>query len=140
MGFLDGMSTKEKIYAGVILLVVIGFVVACIIFPISVVILAVIVALGIFGFLYTEYKSLDNEVEEDRSYYADNSANVEVSRCGSYTTKSGSYEVYEDDRGMRYVLSNGLFDDELRRVISSSSYKLRIKGEYGTRTFHRLHV
>lgn len=134
------MTSKEKLYVGVILFVVIAFVVACIIFPISVVILATIVILGIVGFLYTEYKSLDNEVEEDRTYYADNSANVEVSYCGLYRTKKASYDVYKDDRGERYVTSNGLFDGELKRVISSSSYKLKIKGESATRTFYRLRV
>ena len=136
----DEMTKKEKLYVGVILFVVIAFVVACIIFPISVVILATIVILGIVGFLYTEYKSLDGEVEKDRAYYADNSANVEVSYCGLYRTKKASYDVYKDDRGERYVTSNGLFDDELKRVISSSPYKLKIKGESATRTFYRLHV
>lgn len=133
----DEMTSKEKLYVGVILFVVIAFVVACIIFPISVVILATIVILGIVGFLYTEYKSLDKEVEEDRAYYASDSACVE--RCGSYRTKKASYDVYKDGRGERYVTSNGLLDDELKRVISSSSYKLRIKGESATRTFYRLY-
>ena len=91
----DEMTGKEKLYVGVILFVVIAFVVACIIFPISVVILATIVILGIVGFLYTEYKSLDKEVEEDRAYYASDSACVEV--CGSYSTKKASYKVYKDD-------------------------------------------
>lgn len=136
----DEMTSKEKLYVGVILFVVIGFIVACIIFPVSVVILATLVILGIGGFLYTEYKSLDKEVEEDRAYYANDCANVEVSRCGSYRTKMASYDVYKDGRGKRYVTSNGLFDDELKRVISSSSYKLRIKGESATSTFYRLHV
>ena len=134
----DEMTGKEKLYVGVILFVVIAFVVACIIFPISVVILATIVILGIVGFLYTEYKSLDKELEEDRAYYASDSVCVE--RCGSYRTKQASYDVYKDGRGKRYVTSNGLFDDELKRVISSSSYKLRIKGESATSTFYRLHV
>lgn len=133
----DEMTGKEKLYVGVILFVVIAFVVACIIFPISVVILATIVILGIVGFLYTEYKSLDKELEEDIAYYASDSACVE--RCGSYSTKKASYNVYKDDRGERYVMSNGLLDDELKRVISSSSYKLRIKGESAPRTFYRLY-
>ena len=133
----DEMTSKEKLYVGVILFVVIAFVVACIIFPISVVILATIVILGIVGFLYTEYKSLDKEVEESIAYYASDSACVE--RCGSYRTKKASYDVYKDGRGECYVMSNGLLDDELKRVISSSSYKLRIKGESATRTFYRLY-
>lgn len=134
----DEMTSKEKLYVGVILFVVIAFVVACIIFPISVVILATIVILGIVGFLYTENKSLDKELEEDRAYYASDSACVE--RCGSYRTKKASYDVYKDGRGRCYVMSNGLFDDELKRVISSSSYKLRIKGESATSKFYRLYV
>lgn len=133
----DEMTSKEKLYVGVILFVVIAFVVACIIFPISVVILATIVILGIVGFLYTEYKSLDKELEEDIAYYASDSACVE--RCGSYVTKKASYGVYKDGRGKCYVMSNGLLDDELKRVISSSSYKLRIKGESATRTFYELY-
>lgn len=47
----DEMTKKEKLYVGVILFAVIAFVVACIIFPISVVILVVIVILGVVGFL-----------------------------------------------------------------------------------------
>lgn len=133
----DEMTSKEKLYVGVILFVVIAFVVACIIFPISVVILATIVILGIVGFLYTEYKSLDKEMEEDRAYYASDSACVE--RCGSYRTKQADYGVYKDGRGKCYVMSNGLSDEELKRVISSSSYKLRIKGESATSTFYRLY-
>lgn len=136
---INEMTKREKLYVGVILFVVIGFIVACIIFPVSVVILATLVILGIGGFLYTEYKSLDKEVEEDRAYYANDSACVEVSYCGSYRTKKASYDVYKDDRGERYVTSSGLFDEELKRVISSSSYKLRIKGESATRTFYRLY-
>lgn len=136
----DEMTKKEKLYVGVILFAVIAFVVACIIFPVSVVILAVIVILGVVGFLYTEYKSLDGEVEKDRAYYANNSANEEVSYARLYRTKKASYDVYEDERGERYVTSSGTFDDELRRVISSSPYKLKIKGESATRMFYRLHV
>lgn len=134
----DEMTGKEKLYVGVILFVVIAFVVACIIFPISVVILATIVILGIVGFLYTEYKSLDKELEESIAYYASDSACVE--RCGSYSTKKASYAVYKDGRGERYVMTSSvILDDELKRVVSSSSYKLRIKGESATSTFYRLY-